>query len=376
MSKKIPVFVALLAFLGLTLFLMNCGSSSSRPSGLLYVLSQGDNNVGYYAVDLNNGKLSLITGNASTCPTAPCGFPLNIILDPTGAIAFVLDQNQILAYTVNSDGKLTVSGTPTPLGGTAMTRDAAGHFLLVASQGSNTVTAFSTQPGSATLTLVGAVLTGTLPSGLSIDPSGTFFYVVNQDDDTVGEYDLVSGVQKVGSPYDTGSVPTAVLAVKTTPTGGAGGLFVYVANGGSGSGGNSVSLFQVCTVTNATCTAQDVTDGTMLPVGTPTSVGLNPTAMVVDPTNNFLYVLNHGSNTVSAFRINQTTGALGALTPATVSTGAGPVGISMHSSGKFLFVSNNASSSVTSFNVDTNNGALSSPNNVTSSAQPTGLVAR
>ncbi len=389
MSKKLSGCMSPLAFLGLALFL-SCGSSSSRPAGVLYYLSQGENNVGSFAINLDSGALSLINGTATTCANALCGFPESIILDPTGAIAFVLDQGNpanappvppaILAYTVNSDGKLTATGTPTPLpaGGTAtaMTRDAAGNFLLVANQLGNSVTAFATQPGSANLTLVGTVPTGGLPGGLSIDPSGTFFYVVNQNDDTVGEYDLVSGVQKVGSPYATGSVPSAVLAVKTTPTGGSGGLFVYVANGGNGSGGNSVSLFQVCTIASATCTTQDVSDGTMLPVGTPTSVGLNPVAMTVDPTNNFLYVVNHGSASVSAFRINPSTGALSALNPSTVSTGSGPVAITMHSSGKFLYVSNNASSNISGFNVSTTNGALSTPVNVTSTAQPAGLVAK
>jgi len=98
--------------------------------------------------------------------------------------------------------------------------------------------------------------------------------------------------------------------------------------------------------------------------------------MTVDPTNNFLYVVNHGSSTVSAFRINPTTGELSALNPSSVSTGTSPVGITMHSSGKFLYVSNNASSNISGFDVSTTNGALSNATNVTSSAQPAGLVAK
>ncbi len=395
MSKKISGLLLLLAFFGLSLFLINCGSSSSRPAGVLYVLSQGENNVGSFAIDLASGRLSLINNNATTCTTAPCGFPESILLDPAGADAFVLNQGvpnnsppippTIYAYTVESDGSLSAAGTPTqvllPNGDSAgisvaMARDAGGHFLLVANQTTNTVSAFGTQPGSATLTSIGTVFVGNGPVAVAIDPSAKFFYVVNQTDNTVGEYDLASGAQMVGSPYATGSVPNAVVAVTTTPTGGAGGLFVYVANGGSGSGANSVSIFQVCTVASATCTVQDVTDGTMIPVGTPVSVGLNPVAMTVDPTNKFLYVVNHGSSTVSAFLINPTTGELSALNPSSVSTGSSPVAITMHSSGKFLYVSNNASSNISGFDVSTTNGALSNATNVTSSAQPAGLVAK
>jgi 6-phosphogluconolactonase len=111
-------------------------------------------------------------------------------------------------------------------------------------------------------------------------------------------------------------------------------------------------------------------------VGNPVTVGLNPVAMTVDPTNNFLYVVNHGSNTISAFRINPSDGTLSALNPSSVSTGSSPVAIAMHSSGEFLYVSNNASSNISGFNVNTTSGALSNATNVTSSAQPAGLVAK
>ncbi len=72
MSKKISGVVALVGLCALSLFLLNCGSSSSRPSGILYVLTQGTNDVGNnvssFAIDLSNGTLSLINSNASTCP--------------------------------------------------------------------------------------------------------------------------------------------------------------------------------------------------------------------------------------------------------------------------------------------------------------------
>ena len=74
MSKKIGGVVALAAMCALSLFLLNCGSSSSRPSGVLYVLTQGSNGIGEpvssFAIDLDSGDLSLINSNASTCATA------------------------------------------------------------------------------------------------------------------------------------------------------------------------------------------------------------------------------------------------------------------------------------------------------------------
>jgi DNA-binding beta-propeller fold protein YncE len=160
--------------------------------------------------------------------------------------------------------------------------------------------------------------------------------------------------------------------VATSPIGGSGGLFVYVTNVTT----NSVSVYRVCTVQTATCTQQNVTDLTLLPVGTPSTVGSEPVAMVVDPKSQFLYVASKNSNQVFGFRINATQGTLGALSPANVSTGLSPIALAMHSSGRFLYVSNNASSNISGFNVDTTSGAMSSPITITSSADPAGLVSK
>jgi len=386
MSKKMRGILAFLALVGLSFLLLNCGSSSSRPAGVLYVLSQGDSTVGSFAINLDSGKLSQINTKAQTAAA-----PLSILLDPSGVAAFVLNagSSSISAYTVNSDGSLTkASGdTSVPNNPVAMTRDSAGTFLFVVSQTPPEIGVFAMQSGSTSLTPVETVDLTRVPTAVSVaaGPNGNLLYVTgNQDlvgsnDNTVSEFSIDDTghlTELIGSPYTVGSDPGAVAAVKTTPIGGSGGVFVYVANSGSGSDGNSISVFSVCTVANATCSSDDVDNGRMLPVGTPVSVGLAPIAMTVDPTNAFLFVVNHNSATVSGFRINPTTGVLSALNPATASTGAGPVSISMHSSGKFLYVSNNASSNISGFNVDTTTGKLSTAINVTSATQPAGLVAK
>jgi len=419
MSKKISGYLALLAFLGLTALLVNCGSSSSRPAGVLYYLSQGEQQVGSYAINLNSGALSLINKTSTTEIT-----PSVILMDPAGKVAYVLNtdpkSNSITTYTLNSDGSL---GTPARTGlpvknSVGIALDAAGTFLAVVSQGSiplpqppaacpqpepnsdcPAITIFTTQSGSTTLTQVGnpvaldfvptslaASITGAFndPDGASIN--GTLLHVTGNEDltsnnnsNTVSEFVVESsGVivgPLIGSPYTTATNPSSVISVKTTPVGGAGGVFVYVTN----STDDNVSVYQICTAadgSNCLDTSNDVQNAKMVPVGNPISVGQEPVAMTVDPTNNFLYVVNRLSSSVSSFRINPTTGALSALNPATVSTGSEPVAIAMHSSGKFLYVSNNGSSNISGFNADTTSGALSNATNVTSSAQPAGLVAK
>jgi Lactonase, 7-bladed beta-propeller len=411
MSKKIGGVVALAAMCALSLFLLNCGSSSSRPSGLLYVLTQGGNGTGnavsMFAIDLNSGNLSLINSNASTCATAgACGLPISILLDPTGATAFVLSQGAISSYSLNSDGSF---GTPTTAwtvtaGDTAlaMARDAGGNFLYVITAGNPGVGpelyVFSTKPGSTTLTLVnnGAADLGfvlpRVPTALSAitltSPAEELLFVANakdlsanHDDNTLSVYGIGSDgtvTEKIGSPYPTSTIsPLSVLAVNTNPPGqgNGGGVFIYVGAAGNSSG--ALDAFQVCTVINAVCTSQsDLDNAKLLPVGTsPTSTAQEPVGIVVDPTNKFLYVVCEGSSQVFGYQINTTTGALTA--PANLpSQGSQPVALAMHSSGKFLYVSNSISNTIGAFTLSTTTGSMSATTSVNSPVGPSGMAAR
>jgi len=461
MSKKISLVVALAGICVLSLLLLNCGSSSSRPSGLLYVLTQGingtGNNVSSFAIDLNSGNLTLINSNTGTCSTAsstsnpqPCGLPLDILLDPTGATAFVLNQGipsasvapTISSFKVNSDGSLGAPSTAATLaaGDTAisMMRDAAGQFLFVLDTGSNplgttcplpgtldpgnpiylgcpSIWVFSAQPGSTSLTLVsqfsGAqspLYLGKAPTALSAltfpaPSSGTtaacgfstseeFLYVTSNHDLTAQHNDNALSVYCVSStgnltdmtpdpPYTPQVDPLSVIAVNTNPAGNnTGGVFVYVGSQPSSSG--ALTIFQMCTVVGvAQCGPQDVTDALLRPVGTsPPSTGQNPIAMVVDPTNNFLYVVCYGSNQVFSYRINTTAGTLTTLSPASQPTGSQPVALALHPSvgntGQFLFTSNSNSSNITGYTLNTTSGAMSSPITVVAPAAPSGMTAR
>src|ERR1035438_8980746 len=403
MSKTTGVVAAVLGMCALSLFLASCGSSSDRPTGLLYVLSQAENNVSSYAIDLNNGDLSLITENMpATCPTAPCGVPLSISLDPTAATALVLNQNSISGYTIGSDGSLSAPTTAATLGQTAlaMTRDAAGDFLFVISVGAPTpadcpdgtgsfgpdcptISVFNTKPGSPTATLAGSTPLSRVPTGLSVitftPPGGTtaetLLFVTsnldlttNHNDNELSVYVVDSAgnlTEQSNSPYTAQVNPRTVLAVNTNPVGQTtGGIFVYVGSQGAVTG--SVSEFQLCTQVSSgsvSCTQPDVANNLLISAGTPDSVGMNPSAMLVDPSNSFLYIACAGSNAVYGFHMTTGTGLLQGLTPASMPTGGTPVALAMHpnfnNGAEFLSVSNNTGSSVTGYNVAVTTGTLS-----------------
>jgi 6-phosphogluconolactonase (cycloisomerase 2 family) len=410
MLKKTGVVVAVAGMCALSLFLASCGSSSSRPTGLLYVLSQAENNVSSYTIDLDNGNLSLITENMpGTCPTAPCGVPLSISLDPTGATAFVLNQQTISGYTIGSDGSVSAPSTAATLGQTAlaMTRDTAGAFIFLISVSSTTATptdcpdmngaygsdcplisVFNTKPGSTTATLASSFPLSRVPTALSVitftPPGGstaqTLLFVTsnldltsNHNDNELSVYAVDSAgnlAEQPNSPYTAQVNPGTVIAVNTNPVGQTtGGVFVYVGSQGAVTG--SVSEFQLCTqLTSGTlsCTQADVTNNLLLSIGTPVTVGMNPESMIVDPTNSFLYVACTGSNQVYGFHMTTGTGKLGPLTPPSVPTGASPVGLAIHpnynNGAEFLYVSNNTGSSITGFDLEVSTGTLSSPQTV------------
>jgi DNA-binding beta-propeller fold protein YncE len=305
-----------------------------------------------------------------------------------------------------------------------MVRDTAGQFLFEINQGSNpppancphepdpakefdacpSISVFSMKPGSAGLTLVGGEVVNGKPAPLRLSriptalsaitftpPGGTtaqefLFVTSNRDltaqhnDNTLSEFTVSSsGVLTEltpNSPYATNTDPLSVLAVNTNPAGqNSGGVFVYVGSQPTGSG--ALSIFQMCTAVGNGCTQPDVTDALLKPVGTsPTSVGQNPVDMVLDPTNNFLYVVNELSSNVYGFRISTTAGMLTPLNPANLSTGSLPVAMAMHSSGKFLYTSNSGSSNISGFTVSTTTGSMSTLPTVNTPAAPSGMAAR
>jgi hypothetical protein len=502
MLKKIGFVVALVGICALSLFLINCGNSSYRPTSLLYVLTQGStgvgNNVTSYSIDENSGNLTWINSNANTCPTAstttnpePCGLPLDILLDSTGATAFVLNQgvpcpevefynsqlqiNQmecatgsnppvaptIYSFTVNSDGSLSNPGTAvtwscpgvtgtscayndTPV---AMARDTSGKYLFVIGEGSNPTpgttnpavyatcphaptTAFDVCPsisvfamttgsnGSTSLSLVGTpTYLSKIPSALSAitftPPNGAtpptqcgfgtneeFLYVTNNHDlsQTPPPYDSTVSVYCVSSsgtlinpnpqtqtlPYVTQGDPISVLAVNTNlgTQANNGGVFVYVGSQ-PGNASGTVGVFQMCTSVNSNgsnCTSTDVGNAQLYPVTTETSAGQNPVAMVVDPTNSFLYVVYYMTNQVWGYSIAESTGKLTPLNPSNLATGTSPVAMALHASvnntGQFLYSSNSGSNNISGWALSTTTGSMSALTTVIAPETPSGMAAR
>jgi hypothetical protein len=321
-----------------------------------------------------------------------------------------------------------------------MVRDAAGQFLFVIDHGSYPSPGFPTPTeascphvptgpydvcpsisvfamGSGTLTLASGspFYLSKIPSAVSpiafTSGGGTaeelLFVTNNQDicsqnciapsphnDNSVSVYSVSSSgtlTEQPNSPYAVAAVnPLSVLAVNTNPAGqNSGGVFVYVGN--EDSSGGHLYPFEVCTVVgSAGCTQPQVDQTLMFPLRTcpeiscdipPTSAGKSPVAMVVDPTNNFLYVASEGSSQVFGLKINTTAGTLTALSPnPNLPTGSQPVSMALHptvnNTGQFLYTSNSRSDNISGFSLSTTSGVMSSLPAVATPAAPSGMTAR
>ena len=198
--------------------------------------------------------------------------------------------------------------------------------------------------------------------------------------------------EQPNSPYAVAAVnPISVLAVNTNPVGqNSGGVFVYVGN--EDANGGHLYPFEVCTaVDNTNCTQQQVTQNLMFPLRTcpdvscdvpPSTAGQSPIAMVVDPTNKFLYVTAWGSGQVYGFTINTGAGTLTALSPNPyLPTGTNPVSMALHptvnNTGQFLYTSNQGSTNISGFTLSVTSGVMNAlPSPTATLTPPSGMTAR
>ncbi len=148
----------------------------------------------------------------------------------------------------------------------------------------------------------------------------------------------------------TFSISTTVnpvsVAVAADPSGKFG-KFAYVANAGS----NNVSMYTI-----------DGTTGALTSTGT-VAAGTRPVSVAVDPSGEFAYVANAGSNNVSMYTIDGNTGALTSI--GTIAGGGSSIAI--HPSGKFAYVANR---SISTYAIDGTTGVLTPIGTVPAGTSP------
>jgi 6-phosphogluconolactonase len=121
----------------------------------------------------------------------------------------------------------------------------------------------------------------------------------------------------------------------------------------------------------------DATTGALAAIGTPLATGTSPRAIVgfeysVAEERRIVYVGNEASNDISAFAVNPATGSLTTVRGSPFPAGAHPQAMALY--GPYLYVANAGSDNVSVYPIDVNTGALARPSTVATGKNPTSIV--
>jgi 6-phosphogluconolactonase (cycloisomerase 2 family) len=339
-------------------------SVSVDPSGkFVYVANSfngaGGNSVSAYTIDTTTGALTLIgTVGAGTEPSS-------VTVDPIGKFAYVANEgsNDVSAYRINaSTGALSPTGTvaagTNPM---SVTVDPSGKFAYVANSfngtGGNSVSAYTINAFTGALTSLGTVRarSGSISIAMTKGTAPVIYtpkfayvanimaYYSNVSAYTINASGALSPILCVGgavagctgSNFTAGSFP---YSVTVDPTG----QFAYVANHGANmaiDGANDVSAYTINASTGALSQILCVGGTVAGCSGNNFLAGTHPYSVTVDPSGKFAYVANYGSNDVSSYRINASTGALTSFS-APVAAGTNPQSVTVDPTGQFAYVAN------------------------------------
>ncbi len=315
------------------------------------------------------GYVSMYTINPTTGALAPIGPPVSsldytaesVTIDPAGKFAFVANagddydsDGSVVSYTINattgaltSTGAMIMGNCPGLCVPESVTLDPSGKFAYVPNGGgeSNGVAMYTINSTTGALTSTGMIAVEGFAVSVAVHPSGKFAYAANANNTPgmAGNVSMYTINATTGALTSTGTIAAGTIFGEPNPTAMAvdpTGSFAYVANSGS----NNVSMYSINTTT-----------GILTSVGTIAS-GTNPLSVAVDPTGKFAYVTNSGSNDVSTYTINATSGAL--TSTGMVAAGQSPTSIAIHPSGNFAYVTNSGSNNVSMYSIDPSTGAL------------------
>ena len=387
------------------------GSVTVDPSGR-FAYTLGTNSISAYTINASTGELTTITGSPYPSPTG--SGPKSITVDPSGKFVYVVNDDfedingSISGYTIDGDsgGLTAVMGSPfaTGQGPASMAIDPSGRFAYVNNEddspgGDISGYTINATNGALTAMLDSPFLSGSGAFAVAVAPSGEFGYVlgdVSPEQITVFSINPTTGVptKVAGSPFTIGG--NVAFSMVIAPSG----KFIYVAES---TGANTPGTIVAVSVNATTGAVNPIT-------GSPFATGDNPSSATVDPkgtlpyvtnkgsnevwtymiagngtltalykartqqgpesvaldggsasvvyTPKFAYAANNGSNNVSAYTINPSTGFLTPITGSPFNAGTGPVSVTTDPVGKFAYVANSGSNDISAYTINASSGIL------------------
>ena len=258
-------------------------------------------------------------------------------------------------YTFDFDlatGALTPRHAPIPAGTdpSYMALDPTNAFLYVVNEGAAAVAAFAIDPKSGALTFVNRVPSGGEgPTHVSLDNGAKFVLVANYN------AGIVTTIARntdgsLGRPRSARAfgANAATHCIKTDPTNG----FAFVANKDT----DQIAILAFDGATGAL--------GEVSPTSVKTPTGAGPRHIDFHPNGRFAYCVDELANTMTAYAYDAREGALfqrQALTtlPAGFTGTNTAAEVQIAPSGKFVYASNRGDDSIAAYEIDATTGALS-----------------
>jgi 6-phosphogluconolactonase (cycloisomerase 2 family) len=329
----------------------------------LYVLNMDSHDISAFTIDPSTGVLSVVAGSPFVLPGLHSS---SIVIEPGGKFLYAAEETgdtnpdrfeHIAVMSIDpTTGALTsIPGSPfAAVGGAlgALAVHPSGKLLYLSNPFTNDVAGFSLDPATGTLTPIDADpntagvqnFAAPSPGSMAFDVSGKFLYVASAGiaefivDPSTGFLTPVDADPNAAGIENFATPGVGPYSITVNPTNG----FAYVVNEGS----DDVTIFAIDPVTGAP-TAFDTIRARVLPVSLAFSFGTNAAAHVPS----FAYVVDAGSNQVSAYSIDPVSGTLVAL-GAPVDTGAGPNSVAVAPSGKLAYVANSGSNDISAYTID------------------------
>ena len=307
-------------------------------------------NVSGYAVDKITGALSPLAGS----PFAAGSGPSSVAVDPTNKYLYVANllSDNVSAFAVDgATGALTeIAGSPFAAGMNpiSLAVDPLGKFLYVVNQKSNNLSVYTVDSATGSLSPLASspFSAGSSPASVTVAPSGKFIYITNNAAFNIVAYaiDRTADTLKPvpGSPFNVfGPVSAAV-----DPSG----KFLYVSSAYHVQ--DQLSVFTI----NGNNGALTQLNNDTYPMGL-------PGAVTVAPSGKFLYILDgrpsSGPAGVVAYRIDGSSGALGAIPTSPSAAASDPEAIAIDRSGEFAYVANTLTNKISAYTIDGTSGVLS-----------------
>lgn len=298
--------------------------ASTPDKNHLYVANGASNNISMFAVEPSDGSLTADGGPRFSAGTNPRSFALySAVTLGYGSppevnwylYAANMGSNDLWGYHIDKRSGVLMRlprTFTTGAGPSALLVDVGGPFLYASNAGgSNDISGFRIDQGSGDLTpLVGSPFpSGSKVSSMAFGVNGKFLYAADANNGAASIYgfsvdqDLGTLTALASFPYE---LPSCNFIV-TDQTG----AYLYATNG-----------------TNLFGYSIDAQSGalTLLP-GFPVTVGIDANFMSIDPTDQYLYVRDGSTGTLSGFVLDGATGEVVSIprSPFNLSAGAGSI---------------------------------------------------